>query len=125
MKKLRIVLVALPLLMIFCSCAHETKQKLLSDCDQATETHSEYIRLAISPEDIEGKVLSHKIYLDDTYIGDYYPTKFSDIRGMSMKLEIGEHKISIVSDGFQTEERTFVIHDGIPNQLLRFNLEKI
>ena len=113
------------LCVIISSCASTSKQEKLSNRSDEQRPQRDYIRLVILPEEASGQSLSHQIYLDNTYIGDYYPSDFSDVRGMSLRLEVGEHVIRILSEGFQPEERQFVVREGVPKQMLRFNLKQV
>ena len=73
--------------------------------------------LKINPVQQDGKLLSHELHLDGAFIGNYNPDN------AKLWLYPGEHTIKVVSEGFETQEKTINIIGGSNSQSLHIDLK--
>lgn len=86
---------------------------------------SSAIRLVVDPEKDGEEALNHKVYLDDSFIGNYNPSGSSDSRGMLLSVRCDQqHTIEIVSEGYRTQKISFMKLGVGTDQLIRFDMKK-
>ncbi len=75
--------------------------------------------LRINPVQQGDKLLSHELHLDGAFIGNYNPDN------ARLRLYPGEHTIKVISEGFETQERTINIIGGSNSQSVHINLKNM
>lgn len=76
------------------------------------------LNLEINPFQEDDRLISHELYLDGAFIGHFTPDK------SNLWLYPGEHTIKVVSEGFETQERTINIIGNSNVQSLNINLDR-